>query len=86
MALKPDKKDILFLGIDGGGSKCKVVLTDSNMNILGEGIAGPANPVRGIDVATNSIMEATSQALKVAGLGNEDFSRLHVGAGLAELS
>ncbi len=73
----------LYLGIDGGGSKCRVVLTDANLKILGEGLAGPANPLRGMDVATQSILNASYQALEMAGLSCDDFSRLHVGAGLA---
>lgn len=73
----------LFLGIDGGGSKCKVVLSDANGQLLGEGLSGPANPVRGLDVAVASILEATEQALQKAGLPSDDKARLYVGAGLA---
>jgi len=73
----------LFLGIDGGGSKCRVVLLDANEQILGEGLGGPANPLRGMKVATDSILNATQQALAVAGLGINDMARLVAGAGLA---
>jgi len=73
----------LYLGIDGGGSKCRVVLVDANDQILGEGLGGPANPLRGMKVATDSILNATQQALAVAGLTFNDMSRLIAGAGLA---
>jgi glucosamine kinase len=73
----------LYLGIDGGGSKCRVVLLDANDQILGEGLGGPANPLRGMKVATDSILNATQQALAVAGLTFNDMSRLIAGAGLA---
>ncbi len=73
----------LFLGIDGGGSKCKVVLLTADGQLLGEGLGGPANPLRGVKVATDSILAATQQALTSAGLGFNDMARMVVGAGLA---
>ena len=51
----------LFLGIDGGGSKCRAILVDQDYAVLGEGISGPGNPLRGMEIATGSIMEATRQ-------------------------
>lgn len=73
----------LYLGIDGGGSKCRAVIVSSDQQILGEGLSGPANPLRGMKVATDSILAATQQALSCAGLAFNDMSRLTAGAGLA---
>lgn len=73
----------LFLGIDGGGSKCRVVIVDAADRLLGEGLGGPANPLRGMKVATDSILTATQQALLAAGMTFNDMSRLIAGAGLA---
>jgi glucosamine kinase len=73
----------LYLGIDGGGSKCRAVIVSSDQQILGEGLSGPANPLRGMKVATDSILSATQQALSCAGLAFNDMSRLVAGAGLA---
>lgn len=73
----------LYLGIDGGGSKCRAVIVSSDQQILGEGLAGPANPLRGMKIATDSILAATQQALTCAGLAFNDMSRLVAGAGLA---
>lgn len=73
----------LYLGIDGGGSKCRVVLTTADMQVLAEGLGGPANPVRGMHVATGSIMAAVEQALNSAGLPLSRMADLVVGAGLA---
>ena len=73
----------LYLGIDGGGSKCRVVIVSPDQQVLGEGLSGPANPLRGMKVATDSILNATQQALTCAGLPFNDMSRLIVGAGLA---
>ncbi|MDP4527527.1 BadF/BadG/BcrA/BcrD ATPase family protein [Alkalimonas delamerensis] len=73
----------LYLGIDGGGTKCRAILVDQQMTVLGEGIAGPGNPLRGMEIATASIMDATRQALLCAGLPERSMADLTVGAGLA---
>lgn len=72
-----------YLGIDGGGSKCRVVIVDTNDQVLGEGLGGPANPLRGMKIAIDSIMTATEQAMQQAGLEQADLSKLIAGAGLA---
>lgn len=73
----------LYLGIDGGGSKCRVVLMSAQGQLLGEGLSGPANPLRGMSLVTESIIDATQQALSSAGLPASTMSQLVVGAGLA---
>lgn len=72
-----------FLGVDGGGSKCRVLLTNEQGEALGEGISGPANPNQGLDLAINSILSATEQALKEAGLSSQCIDQIHAGVGLA---
>ena len=39
----------LFLGVDGGGTRCRARLADLSGKILGEGSAGPANIRFGIE-------------------------------------
>ncbi len=73
----------LYIGIDGGGSKCKAVLTDSGINLLGEGLGGPANPFYGLERTLNSIVDASTQALESANLPGKKLSDLVVGMGLA---
>jgi glucosamine kinase len=73
----------LYLGVDGGGSKCRVVLMSADNKLLGEGLSGPGNPLRGMQLATASILDATAQALTSAGLPQSAMSQLIVGAGLA---
>ncbi len=36
----------LVLGVDGGGSKTRAVVADGVGEVLGEGLAGPSNPLR----------------------------------------
>jgi len=72
-----------FLGIDGGGSKCKAIVVNANNEILGTGISGPGNPLHGFEQATNSITESAKFALKDAGLEHVKLNELNVGVGLA---
>lgn len=51
-----------FLGIDGGGTGCRAVLTDDAGNVLGRGAAGPANIASAPDTARDNIISAATQA------------------------
>lgn len=73
----------LFLGIDGGGSKCKAIVMNEKNEILGTGVSGPGNPLHGFEQATNSITESAKLALKNAGLEHIELSELNAGVGLA---
>ncbi|MFV3128231.1 BadF/BadG/BcrA/BcrD ATPase family protein [Niveispirillum sp. KHB5.9] len=76
----------LFLGIDGGGTRCRARLADHAGVTLGEGIGGAANIRLGLDVAWTAIMEAVDGALAQAGLTREVLSRTHIGLGLAGIT
>ncbi|MGD8174741.1 N-acetylglucosamine kinase [Marinimicrobium sp. ARAG 43.8] len=73
----------LYLGIDGGGSKCQASLVDEQGQVLSTALAGPANPLHGVERTLQSIESAARRALKEVGLGEESLGRLVVGAGLA---
>ncbi len=73
----------LFLGIDGGGSKCRARLCDREGQVLGEGQSGAANVSLGLDIAFAEISKAAALALENAGLADVPLSDLHAGAGLA---
>lgn len=73
----------LFLGIDGGGTKCKARLEDASGNLLGEGLGGPANPVRGFDITIESIVTATELALADANLEASQIGNINAALGLA---
>ncbi len=72
-----------YLGIDGGGSKCKASVADAEGRVLGSALAGPANPLHGVEQTLHSIESAARRALKDAALPETALSRLVVGAGLA---
>ncbi|KZX54956.1 hypothetical protein A3709_08070 [Halioglobus sp. HI00S01] len=71
----------IYLGIDGGGSKCKARV--STPGTQGCGIAGPANPFQNLEQAKSSIIEATQLALESAGLSANQMGETIAGVGLA---
>lgn len=83
MLKSSDISNELFLGIDGGGSKCKAIVMNKDNQILGTGIAGPGNPLHGFEQATNSITESAKLALKDAGLAHIELNEISAGVGLA---
>lgn len=59
----------LTLGVDGGGTKTLAVIADAAHQVLGEGTAGPSNPLRvGISNAAAAIREAVDGACNAAGV------------------
>ncbi|GLK75432.1 N-acetylglucosamine kinase [Methylopila jiangsuensis] len=73
----------LFLGVDGGGTRCRARLADAQGRPLGEGVSGPANARRGAGAAISACVEAARAALANAGLDQDAFGRVHAGLGLA---
>lgn len=73
----------LYLGIDGGGSRCRAVIGDSRGRIIGRGLGGPANPYHGVELAWSSVRDATYQALHAAGLPVRAMHSLRACFGLA---
>lgn len=61
-------RDLLFLGVDGGGTQCRARLCDASGTVLGEGSAGPANIRLGLDDSMRSVLDAAEQCLTGAGL------------------
>lgn len=76
----------LFLGVDGGGTGCRVRLVDATGRRLGDGKAGAANIRLGLDVSWGQILAATDQALAAAGLDRSALPRIHAGLGLAGIT
>ena len=73
----------LLVGIDGGGTKCKAVITDQSGQVLGTGIAGPANPLRGIENTMSAIESSAQKALEDSQLTDVSLQELVAGIGLA---
>ncbi len=73
----------LFIGLDGGGTKCKARLESSGGSLLAEAVTGPANPATDFALAVDSILLACQQVLQQAGFSNQALGHCHVVMGLA---
>lgn len=74
----------IFIGIDGGGSKSRAYIEDSNGRMLGSAVGGPSNIRLSTDTAWNSIYNAINAALAEQKITLEDMNYdFHIGLGLA---
>lgn len=70
----------LVLGVDGGGTKTHAIIADQRQQVLGEGTAGPSNPLRvGVSNAVAAIREAVDQACIAADVQRADLAAAEVG-------
>jgi glucosamine kinase len=70
----------LFLGIDGGGSRCRARIRGHSGQILGEAIGGPSNIYQDFDGAIGTITATARQAAARAAIPTTE---LHAGLGIA---
>ncbi|MFT7559799.1 MAG: glucosamine kinase [Flavobacteriales bacterium] len=83
MTVNPPSHKPLYLGVDGGGTKCRAIIVDQNHTVLGTGLGGPANPYHGLERCFESIINAADSALSDAGMEPGQKSQLVAGLGLA---
>ena len=68
------------VGVDGGGTKTHAVIMDMDLNVLGEGFAGPSNPLRvGVTSAAAAVREAVDKACEVARVRRTDLVAAEIG-------
>jgi len=68
------------VGVDGGGTKTHAVIMDVDERILGEGFAGPSNPLRvGITTAAAAVREAVDRACTAGKVRRSDVVAAQVG-------
>jgi len=75
--------EMYYLGIDGGGTKCRAILANAKGKVLAEGLGGPSNPFYGVEQACKSIKEASLNAVENSGLSLDILSHTVAGVGLA---
>src|SRR5215510_2782843 len=81
-----DLADLLLLGIDGGGSRCRARLCNIAGATLSEGVAGAANIRLGVEQSFASVLQATIQCMSGAGLSSRDLERVVACVALAGAS
>jgi len=70
--MSASNQDVLLLGVDGGGTRCRARLTDADGAVLGHGVAGAANIRFGVKESFAAVDEAVAQCLMHAGLSDAD--------------
>jgi glucosamine kinase len=77
---------LYFIGVDGGGTRCRARLQNRAGQTLGEGMGGASNIRLGMGTVWRNIMIAVDQALAQASLSHADLPDIHIGLGLAGVS
>lgn len=70
------KGGLLFLAVDGGGTRCRARLCDAAGAPLGEAESGPANISYGLDAAFASVFDAIFRSFTQADLTPNDFPQI----------
>lgn len=74
----------IFIGIDGGGTKCKIRVEDHTGQLLGQAVGGPANVRLSVEIAWQSIYQTLNEILQARDISLHDKNfRFHAGIGLA---
>lgn len=73
----------LFLGIDGGGTKCRARIRAENGALVSEALGGLANIYQDFNKAMATLLDTARDALRAAGFAETRLGELHVGLGLA---
>lgn len=71
------------MGVDGGGTKCRVRIRAADGVLLGEAVGGLANLYQDSDAAIATIRTTIAEAMTTAGLAAQDRRHMHLGLGLA---
>ncbi len=70
----------LVLGVDGGGTTTRAIIVDREDKVLGEGTAGPSNPLRvGVSRAAAAVREAFDKARDAARVESSAIAGAEVG-------
>jgi glucosamine kinase len=73
----------LFVGVDGGGTKCRIRIRGADGALLTEAQGGLANLYSDKETAIATILATIAEAMGKANLEEQDRPQMHVGLGLA---
>jgi glucosamine kinase len=69
-------QNLLLLGVDGGGTRCRARLSTLSGKILGEAVVGPANLRLGLEQSFSTVFEVAARCLDLAALSRENLARI----------
>lgn len=69
-------QNVLYLGVDGGGTRCRARLCAASGEIIGEAVTGPANLRLGLGRSFTAVFEAAVECLDRARMPQQDLSRV----------
>ena len=69
-------QNVLLLGVDGGGTRCRARLSAVSGKILSEAEAGPANLRLGLGQSFSAVVEAAEQCLHRAFMSRQHLARI----------
>jgi glucosamine kinase len=69
-------QNVLLLGVDGGGTRCRARLCAHSGKILAEAETGPANLRLGLATSFAAVSEAAEQCLRRASLSPQNLTRI----------
>ncbi|MFC0446082.1 BadF/BadG/BcrA/BcrD ATPase family protein [Pseudidiomarina halophila] len=81
--MKHKTSSLYYVGVDGGGTKCRAELYNPQGDLLGSGVAGSANIARQGNTAEQSILSAVRNAFDAADIDQRYLGDACVCAGLA---
>ena len=73
----------LWLGIDAGGTHCRVRLQNDKGDLLGTGSAPTGHPIHGMEIVAKNVLSATDMALGQAGLPAGQYQDIIAAGGYA---
>lgn len=74
----------IFIGIDGGGTKSKILIENSAGEVIGQSVGGPANIRLSVEDSWQAIFHGIQEILNSTDISLTDQSyRFHAGMGLA---
>ena len=69
-------QNLLLLGVDGGGTRCRARLCEPSGGVIGEAVTGPANLRLGLGRSFTAVFEAATRCLEQAGMPQQNMSRV----------
>src|SRR4029077_17981066 len=70
------ERNILLLGVDGGGTQSRARLSTYSGRLLAEAVSGPANLRLGIEASFSSVVDAARRGLDTADLAQQNVSHI----------